>query len=422
MAVDFPSSYPVKPESTASKPVDMKSLQETFAAILRSYGTERGGSPMNTLLEISPMHNADNGDNNQQRRENQQHVERNDFTKIDRKLLDKSEIRSSEMNSDYQSRSDRQEILRNDYKEKIERSDLPLSSTRMDASPSGAFPIESLPNENHLPQQNNALGIVSTNSQPLSVSTVPVMNSVTPNGIVGGQTNTVLPTGMNAPISTPTPVTPQTAPPQAFTIFTPSGRWGQSQEKVDEEENDEEKPDEKKVSKKKQSPFAFFEAIRSETARPIQQNHARQQKEPIAKAEQRIVESLQKELEEKPQEIEPEQTRSVKTVEDLLRTAEQNISIQKKGESNQPDQSRYLHRIAAACEAAAIYAPIRMKINLDHLGTLALRFFYKADKLSLRFETPTGEAARFLRDHLEGLKTILSKRNVKIVDIEITGV
>jgi flagellar hook-length control protein FliK len=235
-----------------------------------------------------------------------------------------------------------------------------------------------------------------------------------------GQANAALPTNANVPISTPTPTAPQTAVPQTFTVFTPSGRIGQSSRQVDDEENDEEKSDEKTISKKKQPPFAVFEAIRTETARPIQQNHSRHPKEPISKTEQRSVEFPSKESESEPREMEPEQTQNVKAVEDILHAAAQTMSVQKKGESNQPDQTRYLHRIAAACEAAAHYAPIRMKIHLDHLGTLALRFFYKSDKLALRFETPSNKSAQFLRDHLEGLQTILSRRNVKIVDIEIS--
>ena len=425
MIVDFPSSYPLNSDPQTGKPVDVQTLQATFAAILRSYGTEKGGSQTNTLLEIAPLSNADHGDRNQQRKENQQHVERNDFTQIDRNQLDKSEIRSSEMNSDYQNRTDRNAMLQNDYREKIERSGLPPTTSPMNASPSGASafspvdaarPIESLPTGNRLPQQNNAAGIANTNSQPSPASTVSVPNNVANMG----QTNAVLPGSMNVPTSIPAPITSQPLQPQTFTVFTPSGRLEQSQEQADEEENDEEKPDKKKINKKKQSPFAVFEAIRTETARPIQQNHARQQKEPISQAERCTVASPPKELEEKPKEMDPEQVQNVKTVEELLHTVEQNISLPKKGEPNQPDQARYLHRIAAACEAAAHYAPIRMKINLDHLGTLALRFFYKSEKLTLRFETPSYESAQFLRNHLDGLNTILSKRNVKIAHIEIT--
>jgi flagellar hook-length control protein FliK len=109
----------------------------------------------------------------------------------------------------------------------------------------------------------------------------------------------------------------------------------------------------------------------------------------------------------------------VKTLAEFLNTSPQNISAPQKEESNQSNAEQQLNRIAAACEAAAHYAPIRIKLHLEHLGTLTLRFFYNADKLALRFETPSKESARFIQDNLDGLRTILSKRNGKIACAEI---
>ena len=433
MSVDFSPSNSVNTASGTSKPADMQTLQETFAAILRSYGTEKGGAQTNTLLEIAPLPNAGNKDRNQEHKEQQQQINRNDYTQIDRKQQDASEIRSSEMNSGYQERKEQQKTLQQDYKEKIEHSELLLSAARMESSPSvvsvisptdAASPMESLPNGNRVPLQKNPPGIMSPSSQFSAASTLSAPNS----GVTMGQASTGLPMNVNAPASMPSPVTPPSAPPQTFTVFTPLGRWGQPQEQSEEEENekesdeehlDTEKPDAGNISKKKQHPFAVFEAIRAETARSIQPNHARKPKEPVSQTERRNVVPLTEELKVKPKEREPEQARNVKTVEDLLHMAEQGVAMSKKREPNQPDESRYLHRIAAACEAAALYAPIRMKINLEHLGTLALRFFYKSEKLTLRFETPSNESAQFLREHMDGLKTILSGRSVKIADIEI---
>jgi len=215
----------------------------------------------------------------------------------------------------------------------------------------------------------------------------------------------------------PTPVTPQVVPTQAFTIFTPQGRFGQTQGKTNDNEEEDEEPVEGTETKKAQ-PFAEFEAIRSK------QNVARKPKEPATQPELRQPELRQvaEKPREQPKEIEPDQARSVKTVktmEDFLNTSTQSFSASKKGEPNQPNQTLYINRIAAACEAASHYAPIRIKLNLDHLGTLTLRFYFKADKLTLRFETPSKDSSRFIQDHLGGLQTILSKRNVKIANIEI---
>jgi hypothetical protein len=40
----------------------------------------------------------------------------------------------------------------------------------------------------------------------------------------------------------------------------------------------------------------------------------------------------------------------------------------------------------------------------------------------LRFETPSKESEQFLRNNLDGLQTILTKRNVKIVSVEVLQV
>ena len=416
MSIDFPSSYPVNATPAASKSAEMQALHEAFATALRSYGTEKNGSQTNSMLEVlraDPSDGANSQDRNQQRRENQQQVDRTNFTQSDRKLLDKSETRSSEMNADYQNRRDRQEILHNDYRERIDRSELPPSSVpNATSSQDTVRPNESLPNVNHVPspQQRNVLEIVPASSQPLQA------NPVIPNSAASfGQANVVLPMNLNAPATMP--VVSQNVPLSTFTVFTPSGRFGQSQEQADdkENENEEEESDEKKTDKKKQQPFAVFEAVRVETTRPVRQK-------PLKKPQESVSQSDISKIVEKPKEVEAEKSRSIKTMADMLDAPAQNVAAQKKGEANQSNQ-QYINRIAAACEAAAQYAvqntPIRMKINLDHLGTLSLRFFHKADKLTLRFESPSKETALFLHAHLDGLKTLLSKRNVKIVDIEI---
>jgi len=408
MTIDFPSPYPAN-TTAVGKPVDIQTLQEAFAVALRGYGTEKTGSFTNTILEVlrTPhMDGAINADR-QQRRE-QQHIERNDFAKIDRKLLDKSETRSSEMNSDYRDRLERNETLRNDYRERTERSELQRSEVQPGISspmPSMVLPLdiaksnESVPNKEHLPLPKNVSEIVGTNSRSPSTN---APNSATNNG----QVNVLMPWG-NVPVSISNPVAPPVVPPQAFTIFTPSGRFGLTQGKSNEKEDDEEEPVEGKTTKKHQ-PFAVFEAIRT-----AQQNVSWQPKEPISNP---VLQQITERSHEKPKEAEWDQSRVVKTLEEFLDTPVQSVSAPKK---EKPNQTQYLNRIAAACEAASMFAPIRIKINLDHLGTLTLRFFYKADKLALRFETPSRESAQFLHNHLDGLRTILSKRNVKTASIEI---
>jgi len=411
MTVDFPSSYPANATS-ANKPVDVRALQEAFAVALRNYGTERAGTASDTMLEIIRPGSHPDDDRNLRRR-----ADRNDFTNVDRKLLDKSEIRSSDLNADYRERIDRSESLRNDHQARVERGELQQPIVQTDASrpttsttsttsspPDAVRPNEPMPNREHSPPQNNAPGTANTNSQPLSANA--------PNNVPNVVSANVLMPGRNVSVSMPAPVAPQAAPPQTFTLFTPTGRFGQTQSKEKEnEENEEEESVEGKEPQKHQ-PFAVFEAIQTEAARQVKQHVSRQPKEPVAKQEIHRVT-------EKPREVEPDQSRHVKTLEEFLNTPAQNVTGHKKGEPQPPNQMQYINRIAAACEAAAHYAPIRIKLNLDHLGTLTLRFYHKSDKLTLRFETPTRESAQFIRDNLDGLWAILSEGNVKIASIEI---
>jgi len=423
LSVDFPPSTPVNTVA-AGKPVDVQTLQEAFAAALRSYGTEKGGTQTDTMLEVlrSTSQADDTGgeDRNQQRRENQQQANRSDFTQIDRKLQDKSELRQNELNANYQNRQDRHETLQNDHREKTDQRH-PQQTAAPTESPAPATPPlntaqpnEPLPHSDHSPQHRDVPVNATANSQSLSAI------SAAPNsGAVNSPAGILMPMNMNIPGALPVSPTPQAVPPQAFTLFTPLGRFGQHQESSDEKEKENEDEKEEAVEEKptkKQTPFAALHAIHADSTRSVRQKPSRQLQElPVKPELHRTAEKPR----EKPKETEPVQARSVQTLEELLNTPAQNVSVSKKGESNQPNPTQYLNRIAAACEAAAQYAPIRIKINLDQLGTLTLRFYHKADKLALRFETPDDESAKFLHEHLGGLKAILSKRNVKIASLDV---
>ena len=421
MSIDFPS-YPARTVS-AGKPVDVQTLQEAFVAVLRSYGTEKGGIQTDTMLEVlRPASQADDAgseDRNQQRHEHQQQANRNDFTQLDRKSLDQSELRQNELDTGYQNRRDQHATLRKDYQEKTEQCESQQTAARAETSapvtPSrnAVQSNEPLPARDHvLPQQQDVPVNTAANIQNLSAG------SAAPNtGAVNSVTGMPVPMSVNVPATTPVSTTPQAVLPQAFTVFTASRRFGQNQEQSDEKDSEDEKEETvEENSTKKKTPFAALHAIHTEATRPVRQKSARQlQESPVQSIPTRTAEKPR----DKPKEAEPDQAHSVKTLDELLNTPAQNVSASKKGESNQPNQTQYLHRIAAACEAAAQYAPIRIKINLDQLGTLTLRFYHKADKLALRFETPSEESAKFLHEHLGGLKAILSKRNVKIASLDV---
>jgi len=434
MSVEFPPS-PLASPASSGKPVDVPSpsppspptLQSAFAAVLRRYAANTGGMLTNTMLEIlkAPVDNTHL--RNQQRQETPSHTNRTDLTQIDRKILDKSELRQHDLSTDYQRRGERQVTVRNEYHEKLDRRESSQPSGPVASSQAATLnnqsldqprPSEPPPSRNDAPQQRIATEIAS--ASPLAAG-VAAPNNIANNGAAGW--------GMSMPVNAPAmplAVAPQVVPPQTFTIFTPLGRWGQTQEKSDDKEDEEEK-EERATDKKpgtKKTPFAIFEAIHTEITRPPQRKSVR--REPQAGTH---VQQVAEKLRVKPRENEPDQPqntqavemavkKAVRTLDELLHTS-QHVLVQKADKAEKPDQMRYLRRIADACEAASHFAPVRIKINLDHLGTLSLRFFFQSDRLMLRFETPTKESARFLREHLAELRTIISERNVKLASVEV---
>ena len=447
MSVDFPST-PSPPISSAPRPADVQTLHDTFVAVLRSFGTEKGGLPTNTLLEVlRPNPSEDAGiDRHQQRRETQQRADKNDFTQLDRQQLNRSELRDTEMDADYRNRQDRHAMLRNDYRQFSARHHAGQGGVHQSGGPAVAslldvvIPSEPMLDAN-LPTGNPQSMPVQQNNVP-QVSGSPISASIAASPIAASPSSATpvvqSAVQMLGHINTSTAVQPSV--PQTLTIFTPTGRLVQQEKPEDEDDEKEEREQageqsETKPAKKKQ-PFAVLESIRAETTRPLLRHELSGREQfaapPAMKpapqpeyghhARNRVgsVESV---------DDSHTATHSVRSLEELLNAsphnvaehnvAEQSVAVPKKGESQFPNQVQYLNRIAAACEAAAHYAPIRIKIHLDHLGTLTLRFYHKADRLALRFETPSRQSAQFLRNHFGELADILSRRNVRTMDIEM---
>ena len=437
MNIDIPSSYPSS-SASAGKPVDVQTLQQTFAAVWRTYGADKSSSQTNTLLEIvSTASENSTDDRHQLRREQQQQAHRQDFSQADRKQLDQSEIRHHELASAYQDRRDRSESLRTDYQTKAERNDMrtadrvsPINRSEAgrpspDTIAGGSrYDSQEMPS-NQVSSGSSGVAVAGqTSSSPLSstpVEALPPSVSSSPafRADSAGFSTSHVPISPAAVNMVSVPV-PQSVP-QPFTIFTPAGRLGQQEESGEEKEGNEERK-EKESEEREEKPkkpkgvFAVFESIRESSATFSPRTSSRRVHHDVPHDVPDILQRM-KSASGEPENNRPD-VRPVSSLDAVLNSPGHDIAVQKKNEER-PNQTQIINRIAAACEAAAIYAPIRIKINLDHLGTLTLRFFYKADKLSLRFETPSPESATFLRNNLDGLKTIMSKRNVKIMDIEI---
>lgn len=87
----------------------------------------------------------------------------------------------------------------------------------------------------------------------------------------------------------------------------------------------------------------------------------------------------------------------------------------------QMDRVRLIQRVASACQSGAHQnGTVRVKLNLDRLGSLTVRMTKRSDRLDVRFDAETEIAVRLLRENVDELKTFLSERNVHLDQIEFT--
>lgn len=468
------SSNSYQPNTSGEREVNaqgLETLRSTFAGAIFS-SLSRSVSQTDTILQATEP--VDSADARQERdkddRRTRDHYE--DRDRLDRRRTDRSEFREEDLRSDYQKRLDRRERNRDDYERKTDRIDAvtapenkSMSSTLATTVPGGAGQTGDRANraELSLPRivartdtvvasHASATGSVPPNVSNTVSAARPGINAVSMNG------NTAIPAAAAQAfqVSQGAVSHGQLGAASVLTIFTVSGRMEAERREIESRNASLDKKKDKKErlsSSFSTAVFEAFEQVRTGPALrpgemndhpesiPIQEvfsdlsgpNEEKSESESHRESgsEGFSLESFTKLETPEPTQTLPESTwdeepASVLTNPDpteLIREtgidAAERADLQS-SQDEQMDRVRLIQRVAAACQSAANQnGTVRIKLNLDRLGTLTVRITSRENKLSVHFEPTSTVAARLLRDDLESLRSTLLERDLFLESVEI---
>jgi hypothetical protein len=429
---------------------NLEALRSAFTEALRNAMVGR-----NRQSENSATKNAEEQPQKQhheQSRDWELQTQRRDFTKenkqvLDKRALDKSEIRHSDIEADYAQGIDRQTWAVRQPQPTSPPSESTLSAappvippTSLQATPPNVTPLSSSP-------------VFVPSTTPLQLSTVVPASYRVANSQqipLNAESETVgvpvfcPPAGNSSPINTVT-VNALSAV-SAMTIFTITGKFGQ----IKNEDKDEKRNSAYEKKKDRKTAISLFNQIAFETTQNQEQNirslrdvqqqpdqqpesaenqnfsvqHSKTDgnntsKEPDEALTDKI--SLKDFLDEK--QPAKEQEEPDEAVLELLRRMSGDF-VQRRELSEpaakQLDRFQWIQRVTAACKSAANQnGTIRFKLNLDRLGTLTLKITSQSNRLSVRFETASDVAAQMIREDLDELKSVLAEQEIVLESVEV---
>ncbi|MDR3183473.1 MAG: flagellar hook-length control protein FliK [Planctomycetaceae bacterium] len=321
-----------------------------------------------------------------------------DAALLDRRTLNHSELRSRGLEAEYEKRLD-------DKRDGC-RSIIPVKETAaIQIKETAAVPVK----ETAAIQikETAAVQVKETTTVPVKETGVMPPASLQETGVL----NTAMPDvrTANAGVNTSFTASRSAAVP-GVTIFTSAGHLTQQSavppKTEDENESsgddtDEDADAKKEKRKKKKTPFAAVTAMLPPMTEPLMQPPKRK--------------NLPSAAQQPDKEPEVVISGSLSASKNTNPSPASDILL-----PEVPDNNQFLRRITAACESAVLQnAPIRLKLNLGQLGTLLVTLNRQGSKLSLRFETPSQESARYVSENLAGLRKILAERNVDIVELVV---
>jgi hypothetical protein len=427
MPVSLPTHYTANVDSSG-KMRNHQLAQQSFDAFVQ------------ILNASEEQTNQDEPDKNLERRDlNRSTAQKKaDTNLLDRKLLNQTEQRGGELESEYEKHLEHKAFNNEQRpnKAKIESIGEGKSKIEQAYGASGTIPYSFSRN---LSREKNPLSATggSSNAPSTVQSSAAPASTVATNNIQANLPNQNISASValpNAPaagipvVDDTTATVAAVAKTAAFlnrdiTIFSATGHLKKDEE-TDKKKDQEDREDEeqaKRKNKKKKQPFEALTILLPEPVRLTQTQYAAPTERQSHQQKQQPQQTLQ-----------PIISDSVRLAQDAVSTEQQTPQTQQQPVTDSPaspetlleesgtSQEHFVHRVAAACEAA-IYqqSPIRMKINLEHLGTLSLRMNPKGNALSLRFEAGSSESATFIGENLDELKLLLRKRNVLLETLEI---
>ncbi|MDR3232766.1 MAG: flagellar hook-length control protein FliK [Planctomycetaceae bacterium] len=421
-------------------------------------------SSKNTLLQddtpAGKMDECRNAERHNDRRQlgNQQ----SDALVLDRKTLNESELRSDTMKTEYEKRLDTRRETKEAAREAVNAEPMPGGSTagsRLHVGVPHLMPESVSARMNHpLPTDQSLSKTLRSASLPASIQT---QGQMTNSGTAASQP--VISLAVSADSSLTVSAASRSASPVSnLTVFTAANHLtahltaqktedknGGASDNTDADDAEEESNEKKEKRKKKNTPsvaapFADIRAllppltehcpknrIAGRLAKTLQaytgelysgNAHTKRTNEInvikiVDKREENVkpdtVKSDTEELEYPP----IQETAGVTPAQNAVPISPAAVDVVL---PDTPDNNQFLRRITAACEAAVLQnAPIRIKVNLDQLGTLSIQLSRQGSQLSLHFETPSKAAARFVSENLAGLRKILADRNVAVMEVSV---
>ncbi|MDR2441814.1 MAG: flagellar hook-length control protein FliK [Planctomycetaceae bacterium] len=442
-------------------------LKSVFVAAMQNSLTNRMFHNNTSIVDIS-VEVQDSGTEQKEQQDKDQHEllthsERRDFSKEDKRTLNRQEIRHEQIADDYSQKIEQHDNLQTEYKEQKERRDfitnppisnvttIPLEKNVSSVAASTGVSILPTDSVTHsvLPELPDK-PITTALQKPVSV---PITPGVLPPSylITGSQPSSVTPPPAIQPLQPLTALATSAAPVvtldavSVMTIFTASGRFGIRKDETEEKNVIEKKKEKEKTKEKKGIPSLFvpeFAEIATPFVYPNHSTSSPHDTEPESNnvavqkiseknnQESKITPELNSEPESKlelesesklksEQELEPDENRTKIPLEKwFLENQSVEPSFAKTEESF--DQLRFIQRVASACQSAANqHGTIRIKLYLDQLGTVTLHITSKFNKLTVRFEVTSFAAVRRLRETLGELQTTLAEQNIILEHTEI---
>jgi hypothetical protein len=460
LPIDITTNYQnnsVTGQGQSAETPNTETLKSVFVTAMQNSMTNRMFKDHTSIVDINiDVQNSANEQKEQQNKKQHESLpqsERRDFTREDKRTLNQSEIRHEQLESDYNRKVERYENLQIEYHEKNERRDSITEQKINRTAMSFLETISSVPDSpavSTIPASSVSatLSTLSESSdrrflqESVSAPAVPVTpGMVSPSFLLAGSN----------PISVSTssvvqPVSASAVPVAALdavsvmTIFTASGRYGINKEET-EEKNEIEKKKEKEKAKEKKGIISLFGQGFTEITQPVVYKNRSNHSLPDTETEYNVKRNMKQESNEisaysiqkldNLTDQEPELKSELKSEQEENRTKiipenlfhkDQPIenSSTKPIEPETFDQLRFIQRVAAACQSAANqHGTIRIKLHLDQLGALTLRITTKSNKLSVRFEVTTIDAAHLIRNNIDELQKTLAEQNIVLEHTEI---
>ncbi|MDR0870706.1 MAG: flagellar hook-length control protein FliK [Planctomycetaceae bacterium] len=341
-------------------------------------------------------------------------LSRSEHLRSEKKNLNKSELRSEQLDWDYNRRTERQETRQQEHVQKTER----FRSPEFQRQPALAAP-QTLFNRsgNSTPaggsiefQSASKTAAVNTAGSAISTGLTGTDAAVNVAPLLVSAETAMLPSQNTAAFIPPN----VTEAVSAFTVFSAAGHL----RKMPSEEKDKEKSE-----KKKDKSGSFLSLLQLVEKQPAQTQRKSLTDVFVSNRHETAVKPVEEKDEQTKQKNEPKKEIPF---EKLLEPLKQPVPLKEtvnttaaEPQEQTEDRVQFVRRIAAACQSAANQSgTVRMKLDLGILGSITLWTVFKEQKLSVRFETEKEQTRQILSEGIDALRSSLAEQDITLDTVE----